>query len=215
MQMKHDLEAFSRDIVALVKISGDTGDTGDTFEKPLKNRDNSVPKTRAALSPLGSNWGQAVAASGDRKSDILQSVADPVPSVPGATTKIQQGPAGDGGSDERSEWHAILAELKGQTSPEWLPPIRWRELLSDAESFLSRWEGAAQALGWTALDLFGVHPQAPASRFDAMGLFLLTQGGAVVALTKDGATFRRQTGAVLSYQRVSTADAVLIAGVRP
>lgn len=213
--MKHDLEAFSRDIVTLIKMSGDTGDTGDTSKKPLKNRDNSVPNNRAVMSPLGLNWGQAVAASGDRKGETLQSVADPVPSVPGATTKIQQGLARDGASSERSEWHAILADLERQSPPEWLSASRWCELLSDAESFLSRWSDAAQSLGWTALDLFGVHPQAPASRFDAMGLLLLTQGGAVVALTEDGATVRRQTGAVLSYHRCPTANAVLIAGVRP
>ncbi len=48
-----------------------------------------------------------------------------------------------------------------------------------SEAFISRSGHAAQPLGWTALDLFGVHPLAPASRFDAMGLFLLIQGGAV------------------------------------
>jgi hypothetical protein len=88
-------------------------------------------------------------------------------------------------------------------------------MLSDAENFLSRWGSAARSLGWTALDLFGVHPIAPAARFDVMGLLLLTQGGAVVALTADGATVRRTTGAALSYQRPTQAGAVLISKARP
>jgi hypothetical protein len=34
-------------------------------------------------------------------------------------------------------------------------------------------------MGWTTLDLFGVHPTRPAVRFDVMGLLLLLQGGEV------------------------------------
>jgi hypothetical protein len=86
-------------------------------------------------------------------------------------------------------------------------------LLSDAENFLSRWGAAAHALGWTALDLFGVHPTVPASRFDLMGLLPLVQGGIVIALTEDGATLRRKTGAVLSYRRRATVGAVLMSEV--
>src|SRR4051794_23336988 len=93
MQMKHDLEAFSRDIVGLIKTSGDAGGSGDASKKSLKNRDNSVPTPRAAVSPLESDWGHPVAASGDRKSEPLQSLAGGVPSVPTATTNLQGGRA--------------------------------------------------------------------------------------------------------------------------
>jgi hypothetical protein len=109
----------------------------------------------------------------------------------------------------------ILAELERQSCPDWLSPDRWNDVLSHAENFLSRWGSAAHSLGWTALDLFGVHPLAPASRFDVMGLMMLTQGGEVAALTADGATLRRTTGATLSYQRPTQAGAVLISEVRP
>ena len=91
--MKHDLEAFSRDIVALIKTSGDTGDTGDHPKKSLEDRDNFVPPRRAEVSPLGSEWGRAVAACGDRKSQHLQPVVDSVPSVSTATAHLQGGTA--------------------------------------------------------------------------------------------------------------------------
>ena len=66
----------------------------------------------------------------------------------------------------------------------------------------------------SALDLFGVHPAAPASRFDAMGLFLLIGGGEVIALTASSATIRRRSGAVLTYRRSDRGEAVLMSKVR-
>ena len=88
-------------------------------------------------------------------------------------------------------------------------------MLSDAESFLGRWGDTAHQLGWTAVDLFGVHPVAPAARFDIMGLLPLLQGGAVIALTEDAATIRRQSGATLTYPRSDRTGAVCITGVKP
>jgi hypothetical protein len=99
--------------------------------------------------------------------------------------------------------------------PERISPDRWQEVISDAEIFLARWGSAAHSLGWTALDLFGVHPRAPAARFDVIGLLLLVQGGAVVALTADAATIRRKTGALLSCRRPVAPGAILISAVRP
>jgi hypothetical protein len=85
-------------------------------------------------------------------------------------------------------------------------------VLSDAENFLSRWGAAAHALGWTALDLFGVHPTVPAARFDVMGLVLLICGGEVIALTASSATIRRRSGAVLTYRRGDQTGAVASRG---
>jgi hypothetical protein len=88
-------------------------------------------------------------------------------------------------------------------------------MLSDAESFLSRWGTVAHSLGWTAVDLFGVHPVAPAARFDVMGLFPLLHGGAVIALTEDAATIRRSSNAILTYRRGDQAEAVCITRITP
>src|SRR4051812_22048229 len=89
MQMKHDLEALSRDIVSLIKTSGDTGGNGDKLKKSLPHSDFFVPTRQTGVSPLESDWGHGVAASGDRKSERLQLVAGGVPTVPTATTNFQ------------------------------------------------------------------------------------------------------------------------------
>ncbi|WP_456620627.1 MULTISPECIES: hypothetical protein [unclassified Bradyrhizobium] len=86
-------------------------------------------------------------------------------------------------------------------------------LLGDAGNFLSRWGHAAHAMGWTALDLYGVHPLAPAARFDVMGFLFLIQGGVVPFITASSASIHRQTGAHLTYRRHHASDAVLLTKV--
>ena len=113
--------------------------------------------------------------------------------------------------DVLAEWHAILAGLKRRGPADWLSHPQWRGLLSDAENFLTRWGSAAHLLGWTALDLFGVHPIAPAARFDVMGLIPILNGAEVLALTSQTATMRRVSGAVLTFHRPRSGEAVLLA----
>ena len=62
--------------------------------------------------------------------------------------------------------------------------------LSDAEIFLSLWGSQAGALGWTARELFGLHPIPERSasnfrrlaRYDSTGLIWLLRGRPVIAL---------------------------------
>ena len=97
----------------------------------------------------------------------------------------------------------------GASPADWLSAEQWRGLLSDAENFLSRWGGAAHLLGWTSLDLFGVHPIAPAARFDVMGLIPILNGAEVLALTSQTATIRRLSGAIQTYHRPDQGGAVV------
>ena len=161
--MKHDLQAFSRDIVTLIKTSGDSGGSGDKLKKSLRHNDFFVPTRDTVVSPLKNEWGQSAPSSGDIKSEGLEWVSQRVPTVPTATTHFEQGPALEVESNCPAEWHAILMELNRLEPVHWLPPHRWSELISDAETFLTRWGDAAQQLGWTALDLFGVRSTAPAA----------------------------------------------------
>jgi hypothetical protein len=70
------------------------------------------------------------------------------------------------------------------------------------------WGAQAQALGWTARELFGLHPvpERPAanyrrlSRYDHTGLIWLLPGRAVVALTATEAAIQGAT-AVLVYRK--------------
>src|SRR4051794_18353018 len=53
--------------------------------------------------------------------------------------------------------------------PNGVPVERWQRALADAGSFFALWGDTAERLGWTADDLFGLHPTAPLSRMDCMG----------------------------------------------
>ena len=76
-----------------------------------------------------------------------------------------------------------LAALRA-TCPVYVSEDRWRQAIADATSFISEWGGQAQAFGWTARELFGLHrvPQRPApsysrlSRYDETGLIWLLRG---------------------------------------
>jgi hypothetical protein len=101
-----------------------------------------------------------------------------------------------------------LAAL-GSCYPDLVPVERWRRTVKDGHSCLAKWGEQAQMLGWTARDLFGLHPipanAAPSyrrlSRYDETGLIWQLQGRPVVALTADTAAIKNPTGAVTVYRR--------------
>lgn len=210
--MKHDLQAFSRNIVALMKMSGDSGGSGDTSEKSLQHKDFFVPTQETIVSPLKNEWGQPLVASGDRKTLGIEVVKRGVPSVPTATTNFEEGRKAQIFVDDTAGWHAILQELKRMQAPEWAGVKRWFQMIEDTDAMLSNWGRAACDVGWTALDLFGVHAVAPGCRYDVMGLVMLLGGGTVFGLTEQTAAFRRPSGSTLTYRRKPMSDAVLLCG---
>jgi hypothetical protein len=126
------------------------------------------------------------------------------------TTKFKQSDQRSAIVDFPNEWQAISDKLKGAPRVDGFGDARWQALVDDTEAFLARWGEAAHVLGWTAIDLFGVHPAAPAVRFDVMGLLPLLGGASVVALTRDEARMRRPSRAILTFRKVAQAGAVLI-----
>ena len=84
--------------------------------------------------------------------------------------------------------------------PAWSEANR-KTLQEDALAFLRDWAAQAHALGWEALDLFGVHSEAPHARLDGMGLVPLLGGRPVVALTEDSAAIGANSGGVLTFRR--------------
>jgi hypothetical protein len=100
-----------------------------------------------------------------------------------------------------------LAALRSKC-PEFVEPERWLQALGDAEILLSLWGSQAGALGWTARELFGLHPipERPASnfrrlaRYDSTGLIWLLQGRPVIALTDSEAAIQ-SAGAVVVYRK--------------
>jgi hypothetical protein len=101
-----------------------------------------------------------------------------------------------------------LSALKARC-PALVPVGRWQVAVEDGRRFLARWGEQAEALGWTARELFSLHqPPAPPhpsysrlSRYDETGLIWLLRGREVVALTKATAVIRSSTGAITIYRR--------------
>jgi hypothetical protein len=93
--------------------------------------------------------------------------------------------------------------------PDLVPVASWQAAVEDGRRFLARWGEQAEAFGWTARDLFGLHtsPAKPhpsytrLSRYDETGLIWLLQGRPVVALTETTAAIQNPSGAITTYRR--------------
>jgi hypothetical protein len=93
--------------------------------------------------------------------------------------------------------------------PALVPDDRWRQAVKDGRQFLAAWGEQAHTLGWTARELFGLHPipshPAPSyerlARYDATGLIWLLRGRPVIALTASEAAIRGHSGATVTYRK--------------
>jgi hypothetical protein len=102
-----------------------------------------------------------------------------------------------------------LAALQAKC-PAQIPEDRWHQAIADATTFVTKWGAQAHAFGWTARELFGLHPvpERPAgnysrlSRLDDTGLIWLLRGRPVVALTETTAAIQGAT-AVLTYRKIN------------
>ena len=93
-------------------------------------------------------------------------------------------------SDARA-WREALEALPAGTAPCYgLEGARWGEIRAAAIDFLDRFGGEAAALGWTEIDLFGVHPKIGVGRVDFCGALMLG-GGRVSGITADRLAFTR------------------------
>lgn len=97
------------------------------------------------------------------------------------------------------EWAEGFARLDLAMPPSGFDQERWRQLIDDGGRFIDRWAQTAAACGWSATDIFGLQPSAPAARYDGMGLVALIGGGEVVAVRNDSATIRRPGGNCLTF----------------
>ena len=91
-----------------------------------------------------------------------------------------------------------------------MPGLRRAIAVEDGRRFLASWGGQADALGWKARELFGLHnpPESAAanysrlSRYDETGLIWLFRGRPVIALTETTAAIQGAT-AVLTYRKLN------------
>ena len=87
---------------------------------------------------------------------------------------------------------------------------RLHMMVADGEMLFQLWGNDARRLKWTPIELFGVHPIAPAARFDAMGLIPLMRGSTIRELTPDAALIASPSGGRLTFRRDPQPHAVLI-----
>lgn len=76
----------------------------------------------------------------------------------------------------------------------------WSRRIEAAREMAAQWDAQGRRLGWTDVDLYGLHPLAPAARRDAKGLaWCLDRGDRVSAITADSATIETASGSVLRF----------------
>jgi hypothetical protein len=101
-----------------------------------------------------------------------------------------------------------LDELE-RRCPGYIDATDWQQAIQDGRRFVSQWGEQADALGWTARELFGLHP-VPAkphasfgrlSRCDSTGLVWLLHGRVVVKMTADSAVIRTASNGTLIYPK--------------
>lgn len=92
------------------------------------------------------------------------------------------------------DWAEGYEKLISGQRPHTITALRWQQFIQDATTFMCCWSGKAHALGWTTLEVFGVHPLAPVHRPDAAGLVWLLDGNEIAALTADKAIIKTMTG---------------------
>ena len=104
----------------------------------------------------------------------------------------------------------VLSVLEARC-PDLVPIDRWQVAVQDGRRFLAQWGEQAEALGWTAKDLFGLltvpGDAKPSfnrlSRYDETGLVWLLGGRRVVALTEGSAAIQNPaTASITMYRRL-------------
>jgi hypothetical protein len=182
------------EIAACRKASLNKDDTCDGSACPQSEKVGAEPNRNGGQSKCNDRSGLSVA----------------VPGVSTVPTKIKKESELIASGGFPIEWYAISCELSETDEPLECFGDRWKTMAEDAGVFLERWGKTAYLLGWTVLDLFGVHPTAPAARFDVMGLIPILNGRRVVAITRDTATIRAPSGAILTYRRNPQAVATAV-----
>ena len=178
----------------------------------------------SAISPQD----RAIGPNGTNGTGTVSPIGTALVQVEGAHAALAESAAGPeaGEFEERAaliedgagvprEWAEGYAALDLSAPPEGFAPPTWRQLVDDGGRFLDRWGCEAAELGWSVLDVFGVHPLAPAPRYDCMGLVPLIRGGEVIAISSDRATIQTGTGALLTYLRRPRPGAVAVWEVLP
>lgn len=98
------------------------------------------------------------------------------------------------------EWAEGLARLCVMPCPEGINGTRWRQVVNNAGRFTDHWATKASALGWTALDIFGVDRHKPEVAVHTAGLIWLLRDKRIVAIAADAVIVETPNGAHQSFR---------------
>jgi len=171
--------------------------------KPQGFRHFQPPKAHLKLAKVGGtlgNFSLALAAVNPQKTLALAALGA-LAGVSPEKSRITRAVLLQAPDDVPADWVQGVADLLAMPAhPNW-PEHGWKALREDALAFLKDWAAQAHRLGWEALDLFGVHAEAPHARLDGTGLVPLLGGHPVVALTEDSAAIGANSGGTLTFLR--------------
>ena len=142
--------------------------------------------------------------AGERPKTAERAVSGPRPSAVSGVSPAETGVKRQGLEPGIPALYRGAFEALCALCPAGVPEPRWCQTIADAERFLREWGATAERLGWTADDLFGLHPTVPLSRVDHMGALWLCKGERVAELTETTARFER---GLAFYRRAVTTGA--------
>ncbi|MDN3572961.1 hypothetical protein QWZ18_20315 [Methylobacterium longum] len=84
------------------------------------------------------------------------------------------GPVPSSSSDPVAGWRSAIENLSEHASPcRYLAPAKWATMRANALAFCDQHGAEAYRLGWTAPQLFGVHPNHGTLRVDYCGALMV------------------------------------------
>ena len=117
-------------------------------------------------------------------------------------TAGQQPSSYDAESGLPMEWIEGYRRLVVMRRPRAIPQATWTWLQAAAGQLLTRWGAQLAGHGWTTLEIFGVHYEAPLPRIDCAGLLaMLAAHHKIEAISGKSVSLRTENGAVLRYYR--------------
>jgi hypothetical protein len=132
--------------------------------------------------------------------DTARATGTSAKAITSTADRTEPGVAERGGAIP-AEWARHIALLKSNEPRLGMSPLHWSQFVRDARRFLAEWGAEAARLGWSAEDIFGVHPLAPEARYDLMGLVPLIRGNEVVGISEHRATIGTPGGGHMTYYR--------------
>ncbi|BAU92449.1 hypothetical protein MPPM_3844 [Methylorubrum populi] len=95
---------------------------------------------------------------------------------------------------EAAEWRNAFSKLRPTSPPcRYLNPTAWTNIHEACTDFIERFGADAVRLGWTAPQLFGVHPEHGTLRVDWCGVMMIG-GRKAIGITSDRIPFGNLTG---------------------